>query len=251
MAKQTSFVKLKGSMGDVTFVKTKDGYLAKQKTSMNGDRIANGESFARTRENNAEFGRAAGGVKLLRKAIKGLLSGTKDSTVTARLMKEMVKVVKTDITSDRGQRNIVNGEIEMLRGFEFNRNANLDSIVKAAYTMAIDRVTGKLEINIPTLIPMNHIDIPEGTTHFAIVSAGVDADFENDAYTEATSSSGILLWDGNDVGPVKLTNQLAANSTHSLILVLGVQFYQQVNGGNYALNNAGFNPLTIVKVSGV
>lgn len=251
MAKQTSFVKLEGTMGDVTFVKTKDGYLAKQKTSMNGDRIANGDTFERTRENNAEFGRAANAVKLLRIAIKSILKGARDSSVTARLVKEMVKVVKADATSDRGLRNVTDGEIELLEGFEFNSNAHLGTIISAAYTMSVDRVTGKLEINVPTLIPNADIIIPEGTTHFAIVSSGVEIDFENGVYTAASSDSGILPWDGNDAGPVKLTNQVTANSTHPLMLLLGIQFYQQVNGGNYSLKNAGFNPLTMVKVSGV
>jgi hypothetical protein len=42
-----------------------------------------------------------------------------------------------------------------------------------------------------------------------------------------------------------------ANSTHPLFLLLGISFYQQVNGKNYSLKNGAFNALSIVKVSGV
>jgi hypothetical protein len=42
-----------------------------------------------------------------------------------------------------------------------------------------------------------------------------------------------------------------ANSTQSLFLLLGIAFYQEVNGKNYSLKNGSFNALSIVKVSGV
>jgi hypothetical protein len=48
---------------------------------------------------------------------------------------------------------------------------------------------------------------------------------------------------------ISLTNALTANSTHSLFLVLGIQFYQEVNGVQYSLRNGAFNALSIVKAS--
>jgi hypothetical protein len=53
------------------------------------------------------------------------------------------------------------------------------------------------------------------------------------------------------VAALSLTNQLVANSTHPLFLILGIAFYQQVNGVNYPLRNRKFNALSIVRVLGV
>ena len=55
MARQKGIIKLKGSIGDVSFYKTKDGYLAREKSGVDKDRIKNDPAFQRTRENGAEF----------------------------------------------------------------------------------------------------------------------------------------------------------------------------------------------------
>jgi hypothetical protein len=43
---------------------------------------------------------------------------------------------------------------------------------------------------------------------------------------------------------------VTANSTNPLFLLLGIEFYQEVNGEMYSLRNGGFNSLAIVMVSG-
>ncbi|MCW3091402.1 MAG: hypothetical protein JWP81_2471 [Ferruginibacter sp.] len=50
---------------------------------------------------------------------------------------------------------------------------------------------------------------------------------------------------------LNIAHQLPANSTDLLFLFLGIQFFQQVNGAQYALRNGAFNALNIVLVEGV
>ena len=59
MAKQKGIIKLTGKIGDLSFYKSKDGYLAREKGGVDGERIKNDPAFARTRENGSEFGLAA------------------------------------------------------------------------------------------------------------------------------------------------------------------------------------------------
>ena len=54
MAKQTGIIKLKGTIGDISFYKTTDGHLAREKGGVDGNRIANDPAFQRTRENGSE-----------------------------------------------------------------------------------------------------------------------------------------------------------------------------------------------------
>jgi len=49
---------LKGPIGDISFYKSKDGYLARSKGGVDKSRIKNDPAFQRTRENGSEFGRA-------------------------------------------------------------------------------------------------------------------------------------------------------------------------------------------------
>src|SRR5437870_3600682 len=111
MARQKSIIKLEGNIGDINFYRSKDGYLARETTTLNAQRIATDPKFKRTRENNAEFSNAAKAGKLLRKACAELLQFSKDPSAHNRLFQEMMKVLKADATSIRGLRNVTEGEV--------------------------------------------------------------------------------------------------------------------------------------------
>ncbi len=251
MAKLKGPLKIQGTLGDITFAKTTDGYIAKETTSLDGKRIATDPSFQRTRENGAEFSRAGKAGKLLRNAVHGLLQNAKDSRVASRLTRQMMKVIKADATSARGLRNVIDGEAEILQGFEFNVNAKLGSTLYVPHTSVIDRVAGTLTISIPSFVPAEKIIAPAGSTHFRIVSMGAEVDFEQESFITDSKDSGVLAWDSTATAAISLANAVTANSTHPLFLVMGIQFYQQVAGIYNPLKNGAFNALSVVKVSGV
>lgn len=250
MAQQKGIIKLDGTIGGITFYKSKDGYLAREKGGVSGERIANDPNFQRTRENGAEFGRAGKAGKVLRTSLRALLQNASDSRVVSRLTTEMIKVIQADATNPRGQRNVIDGEAEMLQGFEFNINGKLGNTLYAPFISNIDRPTGALTVDIPAYVPINMIAAPGGTTHYKIISAGVEIDFENETYVVSDSSSAILPWDATTTTALNLSNTVTAASTKPLFLVLGVEFYQEVNAQMYPLKNGSYNALALVKVDG-
>ena len=251
MAKQKGIIKLDGTIGGITFYKsTQDGYLAREKGGVSAEKIATDPAFQRTRENGEEFGRAGKAGKLLRNAIRAMLQNASDSRMVSRLTQKMVEVVQADATNPRGQRNVIDGEAELLQGFEFNISGKLGTTLSAPYTSTIDRVAGTLEANIPSFVPLNMIAAPGGTTHFKIVSAGAEIDFESETFVMDSNESAILPWDTTATAVLTLTNAVTANSTKPLFLALGIEFYQQVNGQMYPLKNGAYNALSLVKVSG-
>ncbi|MGE5107575.1 MAG: hypothetical protein ACM3H8_08525 [Sphingobacteriales bacterium] len=251
MAKQKGIFPLKGTIGNVTFYKSKDGFLVREKGSLDGKRIASDPAFQRTRENGAEFGRAGAAGKVLRTVFRSLIQNASDSNVVSRITKEMMKVVQADTINPRGARNVIDGEAGLLEGFEFNADSKLSTSIFAAYSSTIDRVAGSLVINIPGFIPGNMLAAPGGTTHFKIVSAGAEIDFENSTFTVQEGSSATLPLDNTATAVINLAHAVTPNSTHPLFLVLGIQYYQEVNGGMYPLKNGSFNALALVKVNGV
>ena len=84
MARQKGIMKLEGTIGDVSFYKTSDGYLAREKGGVDADRIKNDPAFARTRENITEFGKAGRAGRVLRTAFRLLLQNAADKKVTSR-----------------------------------------------------------------------------------------------------------------------------------------------------------------------
>jgi hypothetical protein len=252
MAKQKGIIKLKGTMGDITFYKTRDGYMAREKGGIDAHRIATDPHYQRTRENMSEFGRAGKGTKLVRQAFNSLTVHASDGGHTSRLMREMSKVVKADLINPRGLRNVIDGEAELLTGFEFNINGKFGSSLRTQFQTEINRVTGKIKLDIASFIPANAVFGPIGATHFKIVSSGAEIDFENETYISEIAQTDVLPWDITPTVAIAQVSQVTANSTHPLFLVVGILFYQEVNGVMYPLKNGAFNPLAIVKVdSGV
>ncbi|MGG7034466.1 MAG: hypothetical protein ACI7YS_04625 [Flavobacterium sp.] len=248
MARQKGIIKLKGTIGDITFYKTQDGHLAREKGGIDASRIKNDPAFQRTRENGSEFGRAGKAGKTLRTAFRTLLMNTSDSRMVSRLTQQMMKVIQADTTSERGQRNVIDGEAALLNGFEFNINGKLGGSLFTPFVGAIDRVTGEITVDLDSFVPLNVVAAPGGATHFKIVSAGAEIDFENESFNVVNSETAILPWDAVATAPISQTNMVTANSTKPLFLVLGIEFYQEVNGQMYSLKNGAYNPLAIVAV---
>ncbi len=252
MAKQIGIIKIKGTIGGMTFYKTSaDGHLIREKGGIDKERIMNDPNFQRTRENGSEFGRAGVAGKTLRLALRSLLINSADGRLTSRLVKAMVKVIQADVTSERGLRNVIDGEAELLTGFEFNIRGKLGTSLFAPYTAAIDRVTGELTVDVPAFVPSLMLNAPSGTTHFKIVSGGAEIDFEAETFVNDSNASAILPWDATPTVAISHTNAVTAASTKPLFLALGVEFYQEVNGSMYPLKNGAFNPLALVQVSGL
>jgi len=251
MAKQAGIIKLEGTIGDVAFYKSQDGHLARAKGGVSADRIKNDSSFQRTRENNDEFGRAGAAGKLLRVAFRQYLQNASDNRMVSRLTRIMMEAVKADAVSTRGQRNVLDGELELLEGFDFNIAGKLSATIYFPFQAAIDRVTGALQVNVPSFTPANAVAVPTGATHLKLISGGASVDFEGGAFEVVYSETPVMPIDPAPVAAINLLNQLTANSTHPLFLLLGVEFFQAVNGINYPLRNGKYNALALVKVLGV
>ena len=177
MARQSGLIKLKGTLDNVNFYKTKDGNLARMKTSVDAKRIANDPAFERTRENGREFGSSAGSGKLVRDAARPMAFNAADGRVAARMTKVMTDIKNLDSVSPRGSRKVAIGitnpaGLAAMKGFDFNKSALLGAILYKPYT--VDTASG--EIVIANLVPQLDIAWPQGATHIQLSAgyAGVD-----------------------------------------------------------------------------
>lgn len=249
MARQKGIIKLKGSIGDITFYKTKDGYLAREKGGIDKERFQSDPKFQRTRENAAEFGRAGKASRTLCSAIRPVLNKTQDSKMISRLVREMMKVIKADATSNRGERNVLDGELVLLQGFDFNANAPIGTTIYAPFTASLDRASTDGEILVSNFVPDAQLMAPRGTTHFRFISAIAEVDFLNDTFWVETRSSTIQAYNSVSVSSVHLSLSLGnGGTTNPLFLLFGIEFLQEVNGNHYALNNGAHNSLSLVQV---
>ena len=250
MARQEGLIKLRGTIGDITFYKSVDGHMARGKGGISSARIHGDPKFQRTRENMAEFGRAGTAGKIFRASIQSMLKTSSDNKMVGRLTKEMVKVIQMDETNPRGLRNVIDGEAELLLGFEFNIQGKLKLSISAPFTTTLDRVTGEAAVEIAPFIPMDSLGAPSGSTHFQIVSAAMDINFENESFTSPRSSTPIQPIDTVMTTAIQLENALPAESINPQFIILGVNFFQEVNGAFYELKSGAYNALQVVYVDG-
>lgn len=248
MAKQSGLIKIKGTLDNVSFYKTKDGDLARMKTSLDGKRISSDPAFIRTRENNSEFGSSAGSGKLLRDAIRTMMQNASDGRVTARLTKLMTQIKNLDATSARGARNVGVGiqtpeAKALLKGFNFNIKAILGSIVFNPFDVAV--ATGVITLD--DLVPINDVNPTPGATHITLRGAWAKVDFATgESSVEETNAVNLPL-DATSTNVV-LTPAAAPVGTGTDIYLLMIEFFQEVNGNQYTLKNGAYNALSIVEV---
>lgn len=248
MAQQTGILGLQGTVGGLVF--RKDGSVA-QKQASNKAKFMNAASMARTRENASEFGLAASYSKVLRDSLRVAIASASDSRVASRLTKAMREVIGLDDTNDRGQRVFDSSNSAPLLGFNFNAGAGIGQTMYFPYEVAGNGAD--VTLSIPSLNPASDIAAPQGTTHFEVVFAASSLDMETLTFTNAVVAAplGILA-----VNSAALANQTvvasfpAAPPAANLVVgVVGINFYQQVNGKFYPLNNNSTNPLAIEYVA--
>lgn len=249
MARQKGIIKIKGTIGDLSFYKTRDGDLVREKGGVDASRIASDPAFVRTRENGAEFGASASAGKLVRNALRSLMMTAADSRVTSRLTKRMSEIKNLDGTSARGERNVGVAIAQptaknMLKGFNFNDRAILAAILHKPYQITV--ATGVIKID--NLVPVNDIAYPQGATHLNIKAAWAKVDFANETSEIEYTNVENLPIDATS-NNVVLTPAAAPAGAGTDLYLLQIEFFQEVNGQQYSLKNGAFNALCVVEVN--
>lgn len=249
MARQSGLIKLKGTLDNVSFYKTKDGNLARMKTSVDARRIANDPAFVRTRENGREFGSSASSGKLLRDVVRPMSLNASDSRLTARMTKLMTLIKNKDTANDRGERVVAVGIQDpeakaSLKGFDFNNLALMGSILYKPFT--VNPATG--EVVIPNLVPAMDVQFPQGATHVQFSCGFVGVDFET-GDKELQLSPVVNLPIDTTQSTVTLTPAGAPAVATTKLFLLKLEFFQEVNGSQYTLKNGAFNALKVVEVA--
>lgn len=249
MALQKGILKIEGTMGGMTFYKKDGVHLVKEKSSIPAEKIANDPKFARTRENNAEFGAAGIAGKLLRDALRVLMLNASDSLVASRVTKLMMDEIKLDATGVRGSRKPATGLAlatgkALIKGFNFNGNSFLSSVLFKPYT--VNTTTGV--IGITGLIPANDIAFPAGATHLSITGGMANVNFATGVWAaNLTNVQNLPI--NSTPATVTLTPTAVPTGTGIKFHLLKIEFFQLLNGVQYPLKNGSFNTLAIVEVA--
>lgn len=86
MAKQEGILQISGTLDNLTFYKSQDGYLVRKKGGVSKKTIKNSPTYARTRENGEEFKESALAAQMLRKSVAIFVLKAKERRLSNRLV---------------------------------------------------------------------------------------------------------------------------------------------------------------------
>lgn len=249
MAKQVGIFPLEGRIENLTFYRTADGYSVQKVKGVTKETIATSPVFQRTRENMAEFARAANASKLLRNALSDAINGSKDKRMTNRLNSIMLKVVQLDQVSDRGLRNVLDGELRLLEGFDFNKAAPFEQTFEGVFRTSFDRSTGLCTLEVDSFTADKKLKKPDGATHFRFLLAAAAINFETGVKEAGYIASDYTSCLVNDViDTFSSSVSLTENNTNPVLLAVTVEFVQETNGKMYSIKNGSHNACLLHKV---
>ncbi len=248
MARQSGIIKFEGSVGDLTFVKTKNGYFVRKKSSIPKSRIMTDPNFLRTRENIAEFGNVAKAGGVLRKSLRSAASDVQDGNASNRMFAVLTGVKNLDTTHDRGLRTVAAGIADVsgqakLNGFDFNAGAPLDSILLKDFTLNTD--DGILTIT--GLKPSTDLLKPLAAHKAGFNLFWTKVDFAHGISNTVQATESIVTLD-DSAHTVTLTVSAPPSGTGINVFALRLVYYQTLNGENYIFNDEAHSSAKIIAV---
>ncbi len=265
MAKQKGFIKLKGSLGGLTFYKSGGEDIVKTVSGVSKERILNDPNFKRTRENMLEFGASAKIGKAFRMGFSSIVKTMGDSTLAGRVT-GMMKRINSVGVGNRGKRSFeVLKNKHFIEGFEFDKRLPFGSVFYAPFGVpTLDANRSVVTWTVPDFNTDNYINVPEGASHFRLVlNVAVLSDY---VYNNSVKNYEFVNEAENGVNGVSFSTEIplgglvgsatvltvdlgfgaALPTTVGVLVGVGIVFYQEVNAGFYELASDNVMQVVIV-----
>jgi hypothetical protein len=202
--------------------------------------------FELTRQNNAEFTRVGTANRVFRHALRFMIETMGDRYISGRVTRILFKTLQSDPIHDRGERTVIDGELVILEGFNFNRDTSLQNVLHAPYTVTLHNTASQATIELPSFIASSMMEAPDTATLFRFKAQAVALNFQEQTTPEFPIETELLEFN-NGRQTLQLSLPIPEHNTYPIIVVLGIEFYQGKRG-QYKLMNKKNNPMAVLKV---
>lgn len=249
MARVIGLFKLRGSIDDLTFRHTQDGIIAGMKPGPTRERVLTHENFALTRRNAEEFQQAIKDARLLRHALGSGLDGRTGSSMNGRMNGVFYKAARRDEISDLGFRRAYQGNIDLLTGFNFNKQLSLAYAMPVPLTHSLDVESGTCKAEVPSFIARKRKDFPAGATHFQLISGMVVIDFLHGKYEQHIQRGELLPLRKKTPGVIGFEHAIDRMSGQVVVQVLGMEFYKLAGEYPVLVKGSALQVLEVVRLN--
>ncbi|HMC01603.1 MAG TPA: hypothetical protein VKN14_11265 [Flavobacteriaceae bacterium] len=236
MAKQKGIIPLVGTIGGVNFYYLNGKPVARKAGGgFNGKAIKTKANMRRVRENSSEFGHCSEVNKVFRKALRPFYKGYKFTHFHSRLMTLFTQLKDLDTINQRGKRVVFEGVLTT-EGLSFLKQFNYTPECDVRYVLPFDfEIDGSTFALMISHFDINKVNFISGATHIEINYGVLDFNFETLSYALHLATPSVLDKSFTNT-TVVLTLESLPTSVGTLLCVLGVRFYQEVDGQLYLLN---------------
>jgi hypothetical protein len=221
----------------------------RQATEFDQSKYRNSINFKRVRENAAEFKTIAVTAKMLRKQVNAMVKRVKDPQQSIRLSALLRSILKSDNSQPRGMRTIIDGDLTLMKGFEFSAPGVLSNSYLGKYETNIDRASGTLSMTIPEFVAEKLVQKAEGATHFQFHAAAVEYDFTSEKAVVNLVSSEKYTIENIVIPQIDLRPQVTAGSNKPLLLLFGIDYHIKEHDSFYELMTKTSNAVVVADVS--
>jgi hypothetical protein len=265
MAKTSSIIKIRGSLGGMTFYEQDGVELVRETGGVDKERIMKDPAYKRTRENMKEFGGAAKIGKEFRIIFSEVIKTMGESLIAGRIT-GLMKKVNSLSSGERGKRSFeFSLYSDQLKGLEFNRKDPFGTVFFApSDPIVFNADRDVFTWNIPVFNTDSFITPPEGSTHFKVIMVGGSLsdyhyDPDSDDFEPAQpdhnglsvySESAVLPLGGVTAAAINLIGDLGVGAALPpdviVPVAVGIMFYQEINSQFYEL--ASGNAMQIIEI---
>jgi len=121
MASQNGIIKINGQLGDLVFYKRGNTDVVRQKA-------AHKQQTEASKKSSRDFGTASRNAAYIRKAFVPLVKLYAYGDLLNRLNKRFIEIFKTIPAEQAGNKKLIDGDITLLKGFEFNSSKALEQL---------------------------------------------------------------------------------------------------------------------------
>jgi hypothetical protein len=244
MGKLEGIIQFTGSFDGLSFYKLNGQIVVRKTGGFKGNAIKTQANYVRTRENATQFGYCSSIGKALRLSLQPFIKKISTPYLHNHVVKLLNGIVKLDHVSVRGAKTVLLGLSSdegkaLLLGFDFNKEMPFKKVFPTAYSVLL--ADGKF------IVPefySKQLLFPGRCTHIGLQFMILRFDFESLNYQLQTSE--ICYFSKADpTGSCALNINLNGGSGTLLGLVF-VSFYQEVNGEKYVLEGCSLSVVDLL-----
>lgn len=239
MAKQKGILPLVGTIGGINFYYLNGKPVARKAGGgFNGKAIKTKSSMQRVRENGTEFGHCSQVNKVFRQALQGFYTGYRFTYLHSNLMRLFTQLKDLDALNTRGSRTVAQGVATapgrlLLQQFNYTPACLVKNLLP--FSMQVAPSTYVLTLTAATT---KHLPLVAGATHVQLSYGVLDFNFDSLVYNLHMATP-VVLTATSITQPLVLIPESLPEGIGVPLPVLGVRYYQMVDGVLYALQAKG------------